>query len=62
MKTIAILYLGNYNYDARLINMTLSLANNNYAVDVFCVQEAGLKNSHHRVNNIRIFPKTSPKI
>jgi len=56
MKKIAILYLGNYYYDAHLINMTMSLSNNNYAVDVFCVQEPSAKKLTHGLQNIRIVP------
>ena len=56
MKKIAILYLGNYYYDARLINMATSLSNNNYMVDVFCIQNQQDSSFSPGIKNVYILP------
>ena len=56
MKKIAILYLGNYYYDSRLINMATSLSNNNYMVDVFCIQSQQDSSFSPGLKNVYILP------
>tara|TARA_Y100000590_G_C15715361_1_gene1011695 strand:+ start:1409 stop:2518 length:1110 start_codon:yes stop_codon:yes gene_type:complete len=57
MKKIAIIYLGNYYYDARLINMVDSLSSYKYAVDIVCITNKQTNSSETlNIKNVSIRP------
>ena len=53
-KHIAIVYLGNFFFDARLINMSLSLQQNNYRVTIIDIHTTRFQNA--LFNNINFSP------
>ena len=54
-KCVAIVILGDFNYDARVINMAHSLLNSGYQVDIFHASNANQKkNDNLKVKNIQV--------